>query len=542
MRGSVSGNIVDVQDSRIYPGTLMVSEGRIADIIPEDRDYDTYILPGFVDAHIHIESSMLTPSQFARAAVVHGTVAVVSDPHEIANVLGLAGVRYMLEDAARVPLKFCFGAPSCVPASPFETSGATLGPEGVEELLAMEDIGFLGEVMNFPGVIKGDPGLMAKIEAAKRLGKPVDGHAPGLKGKDLERYAAAGIATDHECLSKEEALEKIKQGMKVLIREGSAAKDFEELAPLLGEHPESCMFCTDDLHPDDLMRGHINLLVKRALDQGIDLMKVLQAACVNPVLHYGLEVGLLREGDPADFLVVDGLDTLNVLMTYINGEVVAEKGVSLIEAGRPKAVNNFRAKKIVPRDLALPARGRRIKVMEAVDGQLLTERAVVPPKVEDGYAVADPERDILKIAVVNRYREAEPAVAFVRNFGLTTGAIASSVAHDSHNIIAVGTSDEDMARAVNLVIEDRGGISAVSGDREEVLPLPVAGLMSTGDCPTVAERYTRLDRMAKSMGSRLKSPFMTLSFMALLVIPKLKLGDRGLFDGERFEFVDVFEV
>jgi len=537
----VSGNIVDVVNSRIYPGTVQIVNGRITDIREEPHPYKTYLVPGLVDAHIHIESSMLPPSEFARAAVIHGTVATVSDPHEIANVMGTAGVRYMVENAASVPVKFFFGAPSCVPASPFETSGATLGPEETEELLMWDQIHFLGEVMNVPAVLNGDLQMMRKIHTAQKYLKLIDGHAPGLRGKDLKKYVQAGITTDHECIDREEAREKIRLGMKVQIREGSAARNFEELIPLVEEHPESCMFCSDDKHPDGLEQGHINDLVTRALHHGIDIMNVLKVACVNPVLHYRLDVGLLRKQDPADFLVIDNLKDFKVLKTYIKGEIVFEAGNSSIPRIPPQVVNNFTIREKAVPDFALPARRGNIHIIEVIEGQLITHKSTTVPKIADGYVVPDAERDILKIAVVNRYQDAPAAVAFIKNFGLKRGAIASSVAHDSHNIIAVGVTDQEICRTVNAIIQNRGGISAVAGERETVLPLPIAGIMSNEEYVRVAEQYRTMDTMAKSLGSTLHAPFMTLSFMALPVIPHLKLSDKGLFDGDRFQFVDVFE-
>ncbi len=536
----ISGTIVDVTQSKIYPGTLVISGGKIVDIIHEETGDHTYIMPGFVDAHVHIESTMLTPAEFSRIATVHGTIAAVSDPHEIANVLGVEGVRYMIEDARRAPLKICFGAPSCVPATPFETAGATLGANEVAELLHLDEIGYLAEVMNFPGVINGNPEVMAKIRSARACSKPVDGHAPGLRGDDLERYARAGISTNHECLSDDEAREDIEKGIMVQVRKGSAADIFEEFLPLLDEHYERCMFCTDDKHPDDLVKGHINEMVKEALAYGIDIMKVLRVASVNPVHHYHLNMGLLRRGDPADLIRVDNLTDFNILETWIDGSIVARGGVSLLPWEAPRIVNNFHAVPQKPDSFMVPCRGERIAVIGAVDGSLITERLVTAPTVHNGCAVSDPERDILKIAVVNRYREAKPAVGFIGGFGLKTGAIASSVAHDSHNIVTVGVSDGDLSRAVNLVVSQGGGLAAVSEKEELLLPLPVAGIMSGEDYPSVADRYTRLDRMAKEMGSRLRAPFMALSFMALLVIPSLKMSDHGLFDGESFKAVDLF--
>ncbi len=539
---TLRGQVVDVVRGRITGGVVRIADGKIVEVTPAVSPATTptgpFILPGFVDAHVHIESSLLTPGQFARLAVVHGTVATVSDPHEIGNVLGVEGVRYMLENGRQVPFKFYFGAPSCVPATPFETAGAEINARDVESLLQMPEIRYLAEMMNWPGVLSGDAGVLEKIALAKRYNKPVDGHAPGLRGEQARQYAAAGITTDHECFSREEALDKLRLGMHVLIREGSAAKNFEALVPLLADYPDQIMFCSDDKHPDSLVLGHIDQLVRRAIGKGIDVFKVLRAACVNPVRHYGLDVGLLRPGDPADLVVVQDLKVFKVLQTYINGQLVAETGRSLITPAAPATPNRFNASPQTPAVFAVPAGRAEIPVIEAIDGQLVTRKLMVPAKVADGRVVADVASDILKITVVNRYREAPPAVAFVKNFGLREGAIASSVAHDSHNLIAVGTDDESICRAVNRLIEGKGGLAAVTGAEEKILPLPIAGLMSGEDGYEVARRYEALDKMAKRMGSRLKSPFMTLSFMALLVIPSLKLSDKGLFDGDAFAFVE----
>ena len=536
---SISGNIVDVLNSIIFPGTLQISNGKIIKIQVENKKHKNYIIPGFIDSHIHIESSMLTPTEFARIAVIHGTVAVVSDPHEIANVLGLEGIKFMIENSEQVPMKFFFGASSCVPATDFETSGAVLNSEKVEELLKLDEIKYLSEVMNFPGVINKEPDLMRKIEIAKKYGKPIDGHAPGLRGSELKKYISAGISTDHESITKEEALEKLSLGMKILIRQCTVAQNFDELIPIIKDYPDKCMLCSDDKHPDMLVKGHINELVKKAIKFGV--MKALKAACVNPVLHYGLDVGLLQQGDSADFLVVDNLNDLNILKTFISGEVVAENGESLIPRKKPKILNKFKAKKKKSEDFTLPNRKGKINVIQAVNNQLITKRLILEPKIENENLVSDVTRDILKIAVVNRYYDAKVALGFVNNFGLKTGAIASSVAHDSHNIIAVGTSDKDICRAVNLIIENKGGICAASSQKEKILPLPIAGIISDQDYLTVAKKYSEIDAMAKALGSNLDTPLMTLSFMALLVIPELKLSDRGLFDGTKFEFEDVFE-
>lgn len=540
----ISGNLIDVLQQQIYPATIHVEAGRIRQIVRNEGVYNRYILPGFTDAHVHVESSMLIPSEFARLAVVHGTIATVSDPHEIANVMGVAGVEYMLENGARVPFRFCFGAPSCVPATPFETAGATVSVEDVTYLLSRPDIGYLAEMMNFPGVLHKDPEVMAKISAALAAGKPVDGHAPGLRGETARQYISAGISTDHECFTIDEALDKLRYGMKILIREGSAARNFEALIPLLHDHAEHIMFCSDDKHPDNLVEGHINQLVKRALAKGIDLFKVLRAACVNPVLHYQLANGLLRENDPADFIVIDHPDHFHILATYINGEKVAADGRSLITSVPATPVNNFHCDPQVPANFRIPVSGShaRVKVIEALDGQLITNTLQYTLPVTDGSISSQPEQDILKLAVVNRYRPSAAAVGFIKNFGLKRGAIASSVAHDSHNIIAVGTDDESLCAAINAVIATQGGVSVADGPHTEVLALPVAGLMSHLDGYTVAAQYSALDQAAKNLGATLASPFMTLSFMALLVIPHLKLSDKGLFNGDDFVFTDVVEM
>ncbi|MBL7748712.1 MAG: adenine deaminase [Chitinophagaceae bacterium] len=555
---SISGNLADVHQQRIYAATIYVENGKISSITPIDQLADQpthYILPGFIDSHVHIESSMLVPSEFARLAVVHGTVGTVSDPHEIANVCGIEGVEFMIENGKTVPFKFNFGAPSCVPATIFETAGAVLNAADVEKLLLRDEIKYLSEMMNFPGVLFKDAEVMEKIATAHRLGKPVDGHAPGLRGEKAKQYIDAGIYTDHECFTAEEALDKLQHGMKIIIREGSAAKNFEALINLLNDHADMVMFCSDDKHPDSLVLGHINQLCARAVARGIDIFKILKAACVNPVQHYRLDVGLLQEGDAADFIVVKDLEHFQVVKTFIDGELVAENGVSNIKTTRSGIVNNFSCNKKESADFEMNSmserelltanwfhadgpQARRIPVIEALDGQLITNR--IEAKIGYGETVLQTniKDDILKIVVVNRYKNAPVAKAFIKNFGLKKGAMASSVAHDSHNIVAVGVDDESICRAVNLVIDKQGGVSAVGKEREMILPLPVAGLMSNEDGYKVAADYTTIDKMTKEeLGATLTAPFMTLSFMALLVIPHLKLSDKGLFDGDRFEFV-----
>lgn len=536
----IKGNLVDFWTKKIYPAELTMHNGRISSLRAIAQEVDRslpYILPGFVDSHIHIESSMLVPSEFARLAVIHGTVATVSDPHEIANVCGMAGVRYMIDNGRKVPFKFNFGAPSCVPATVFETAGAELDVADVTALLEMEEICYLSEMMNFPGVLHKDPAVLAKIAAAHRLNKPVDGHAPGLRGEQAKAYIDAGISTDHECFTMEEALDKLNHGMKIIIREGSAAKNFEALIPLLNDHSDNIMFCSDDKHPDSLVLGHINQLCARAVAKGCDLFNVIAAACINPVLHYNLNVGLLRNDDPADFILVEDLIEFKVKATYIDGNKVSENGRSLIERVEIGTINSFDCMEKKSADFRVKATNEKvIPVIEALDGQLITNKLQLEPKIVDGCVVSDVENDVLKIVVVNRYKNVPVAKAFIRNFQIKEGAIASSVAHDSHNIVAVGVDDDSICRAVNLVIREKGGVSCVTHKKEEVVGLPVGGLMSANDGFSIAEQYTSIDRLAKSTGSILGAPFMTLSFMALLVIPHLKLSDLGLFDGDSFAF------
>lgn len=540
---TISGRLIDLHQRRIYPATITIDNGIITTITETEDAPEQFILPGFVDAHVHIESSMLVPTAFARMAVVHGTVATVSDPHEIANVCGIPGVQYMIDNSKHTPLKCFFGAPSCVPATFFETAGAHIDAKATEELLQNPDIWYLAEMMNYPGVLYKDAEVMAKLDAAKRIGKPIDGHAPGLMGETAAQYAAACITTDHECFTLQEALDKIAAGMQILIREGSAAKNFEALQSLISTHPKHVMFCSDDKHPDDLVLHHINGHVKRALEKGHDLFNVLTAACVNPVQHYKLPVGQLRVGDAADFIVVSNTTDFAVLQNYIGGRLVYDKGKVLLPEVAVTPINNFDTNPKAITDFTVSAEEgkQQIRVIEAIEGQLVTNELILPALIQNGQIVSDIANDILKIAVVNRYTKDAPiATAFIKNFGLKKGALASTVAHDCHNIVVVGADDNAITAAVNALIESKGGI-AVAEDASTVLsmPLPIAGLMSAEDGHTVAAQYAALDAKAKELGTSLKAPFMTLSFMALLVIPSLKLSDKGLFDGKAFRFTDV---
>lgn len=536
----IKSNYIDIFNQQIFPAIITIENGKIKSIEKIDGTLDTYILPGFVDAHVHIESSMLVPTEFARKAVIHGTVATVSDPHEIANVLGKEGVYYMIENGNKSPFKFNFGAPSCVPATVFETAGAEVTAEDIDELMSLNEVKYLAEMMNYPGVLFNDKMVMDKIAIAKKHNKPIDGHAPGLTGEKAVQYISAGISTDHECFTYEEAKFKLEHGMKVLIREGSAAKNFDALIDLLNDYPDEIMFCSDDKHPDDLMIGHINLLVKRAIVKGINIFKILRASCINPVLHYKLEVGLLRVNDPADFIIIDNLQNFEILETYIDGNSVAKEGVSLLHTQSERVVNNFNIDFKEASDFEIQLLHTKINAIEVIDGQLITKTHIGNVKLDaEGNAISNIEEDILKIAVINRYYNSPVAIAFIKNFGLKKGALASSVAHDSHNIIVVGVDDESMCKAANEIIQERGGLSVTDGEEIKVLGLPVAGLMSTENCEIVAENYLELVKFAKEIGCTLHSPFMSLSFMALLVIPSLKLSDKGLFNGDTFQFCNT---
>ncbi len=539
----IVGNIVDVHRRQIYSGEILIENECIVSITPVDVKSDIYILPGLIDSHVHIESSMLVPSRFAQLVVPRGTVAVVSDPHEIANVLGVKGVEYMIRDAQKVPLKCFFGVPSCVPATSFETSGSVIDAEDIDYLF-QNGAAFLAEMMNFPGVIYKDREVVTKLEVAKKYNLPIDGHAPGLKGDDLIKYAQAGITTDHECFSIEEALEKIKLGVKTQIREGSAARNFEALHPLITKEPLNTMLCTDDSHPDLIIeKGHIDRLIRLGLSKGYSIFDMYQTAVLNPVEHYKLPVGLLREGDKADFIVVDNLSDFNIIQTFIDGECVAKDGRELFNLPAVEVVNNFNCAPISEEDLVIyaPKSNSQVRVMVAEDGELLTGEYIWDCNYKKGEAICpDLSNDIAKIVVVNRYKNSKPVVGFIKNFGLKRGALAGSVAHDSHNIVAIGCDDASIFKAINSIISSKGGIVATDGSAFEQLELPVAGLMSIESGDIVAHKYAQLNRFVTDLGCQIKTPFMTMAFMSLLVIPSLKIGDRGLFDVNSFSFTSLF--
>jgi adenine deaminase len=535
----ISGKIVDLHERRIYPAVVTISDGKIESIIMTNEMPDVFIMPGLIDAHVHIESSMLTPSHFAVAAVRHGTIGLVSDPHEIANVLGIAGVKFMLDNAETVPVKIMFGAPSCVPATAEESAGARIGADEIEELLKDKRIGFLAEVMNFPGVIYDDVEVHKKLKLAKNAGLPIDGHAPGLSGDGLKKYVQAGITTDHECSSIEEALEKISAGMKILIREGSAAKNLEALGQLISLYPDKVMLCTDDMHPETLAKWHINKLVARLIGKGYNLFDVLRAASLNAVEHYGIKAGLLRPGDPADFIVVDDPAKMNILQTWIDGVCVYDGDKALFSPGEITKINKFNCTRIKAEEIRVPKEGEEMRVIVARNGELATFTEIASAG-NDPFVSSRLEDDILKIVVKERYHDGHPVVGFIKGFGLKEGAMATSVAHDSHNIIAVGVTDREIAEAINMIVDAQGGMSVVSSEDTEILKLPIAGIMSDMPVTAMAAWYERLTEIARSLGCRLDAPYMTLSFMALLVIPELKISDKGLFDGLTFKHVPLF--
>jgi len=538
----IEGRIVDVVNRKIYEGRLIVRDGKISEIIKEKNNETKYILPGFIDSHVHIESSMLIPSRFARGAVRHGVVGVVCDPHEIANVLGIEGIDFMIENAAKVPFKFYFGVPSCVPATEYETSGFSISYEDAEILFRLKNVTHLSEMMNYPGVINEDQRIIRLLNLANNLGKPIDGHAPGLRGELLKKYIDAGITTDHEVISYEEGEEKIKNGMKILIREGSAAKNFDALIDLLRHYPDKIMFCSDDKHPNDLLIGYIDNLCSRAVKNGIDLIDVLRAASYNPVIHYKLDVGLLQAGDPADFIVCDDLVNFKIKNTYVNGiEVYDGKSVN-IKRIKEQPFNHFVCDNIEEDDIKVKVRGNKINVIGILDNSIYTERIISECKTEEGYVVSDLDRDILKIVVMNRYRKEKPVVGFVKNFGLKSGAVASTIAHDSHNIVCIGVDDFSIVNAIRKIIDIKGGIVYVSEVAKEIdmIKLPYAGLMTNQSIKKVSLDYRRIINRLKRNGVRLSEPCMTMSFLTLLVIPEIKMSDKGLFNSKDFNFIDLF--
>lgn len=535
----ISGQFVDIHKRDIYPAVISISGGKIESVERTNSAPDIYILPGLIDSHIHIESSMITPGAFAMAAVKHGTCGVVSDPHEIANVLGITGVEFMINDAEKVPLNFFFGAPSCVPATKFESNGANMDHTIVRKLLERNDIRYLSEMMNFPGVIYKDSEVLKKLDCAKELNKPIDGHAPGLSGELLRKYIAAGISTDHECSNLAEAKEKISLGMKILIREGSAAKNLDSLKDLFNTNPDKVMLCSDDLHPETLQERHINKLIAGLISEGYNEFDVIRSATINPSEHYGLEAGMLRRGDSADFILVDTLKKMNVHETWIKGEKVFADGTVFFKYNGSSPVNSFNCKPVIESDIQVKRKHDKIRIIVAVEGELLTQEIQGSSGTTE-YVKSDISNDVLKIVVKDRYKDLPPAIGFIKGFGIKKGAFASSIAHDSHNIIAVGTNDRDLINSINEIVALQGGLAVSDDGTVNSIQLNIGGIMTTRSCEEIAHDYDNLNHLVSSMGCRMKAPFMTLSFMALLVIPDLKIGYRGLFDVKKFEQVSLF--
>jgi adenine deaminase len=544
----ICGNLILLKKEQIKPGCLIINDGIIKEIIFNENNYNDYILPGFIDSHVHIESSMLTPEKFSELTIKNGTVAVIADPHEIANVLGIKGIEFMIESAEKAKIKIFFMAPSCVPATKFETSGGEITYKDIEYLYEKypNKILGLGEVMNYPGVIYGDKEMLNKLNITKRFNKRIDGHAPNLTGKDLRKYIDAGIETDHECSTLDEAIEKIKLGMKIQIREGSAARNFDDLKELINLYPDEIMFCTDDSHPDELTeKGEINKIVKLALKENYPLFNILKASSLNAIEHYNIPVGKLEVGDPADFIITDSLNSNFIIKNvYINGKERFNKS-SEYEKDKNKIqhnINNFKANKITIDKLKLKCdENKKVKIIRSFDKSLLTETTCGELKCKNGELKSDIENDILKIAVINRYVEKpEPSIGFINGFNLKKGAIASSIAHDSHNIIAVGTNDEDLTNVINLIIENKGGLAVVNENFKYIIPLEIAGLMTNESGEIIANTYKEINKITKELGCQYNAPFMTLGFMALLVIPELKISDKGLFDNTKFNFTDLY--
>lgn len=536
----ICGNIYDHQFGYFRKGSITFSEKIISIYFDENVVGDNFILPGLIDSHVHIESSMMSPVNYANEALRHGVVAAIADPHEIANVCGLSGVEYMVKSASLSPMKIFFGAPSCVPATSFETSGSTLSSNEISILFKNNTCWHLSEVMNFPGVIAHEKDVLDKIQIARDFNKIIDGHAPGLQADLLKEYVSFGISTDHECTSIEESKEKIELGMKILLRRSSASNDFLNLMDLISSNEDDVMLCTDDCHPDDLQNGYIDEMIKDALQRDFPLKKLLKAATFNPVFHYNLPVGILNIGSFADFIVVDCLENFTVLETYINGECVYNGNTVISIDEKILPVNNFFSNKLTLNDLkVLNDKHSLLNVIEIIPNSLLTNKLILPIDVTQQYIFSDIDNDILKIVVLNRYTKDKPSIGFIKGFGIRKGAFGSTVAHDSHNIIVVGTDDFSILSVINALQQSLGGLAFFNGNTINLLPLPVGGLMSNESCDIVSAQYKLLTDEVKSVGCTLKSPFMTLAFMSLLVIPKLKIGDRGLFDVDSFSFTEL---
>ncbi len=535
----VEGNIVDIYNREIFQGSVVVEGGRIVAINRHSTNAKGFIMPGFIDAHLHIESSMLTPQMLSDIAISCGTVALVADPHEIANVLGVEGVEYMLRSAEKVQLKCFFTIPSSVPATTFDVAGGVISPSDVETFAKSGRFVGLSEMMNVPGVLYSDKEVMAKIEIAKRYGLPIDGHAPGLSGEDLKKYIESGITSDHECSSIYEAREKISHGMKVYIREGSAAKNYEALKPLIESSTDMVMFCTDDSHPDDLINlGHIDKIVRRAIADGFSLYDVLRIASINPIDHYKLDVGGLRVGDSADFIVVSDLTNFTLQQSFIAGEKCFDKesAATYQTTASCEAINNFNHDIISKSELSKRVDGK-ITIIGVINNELITQEREYIPKCPIENLESDTTQDVLKIVYINRYTNGKPQVAYCTGFGFKRGAIASSIGHDSHNIVAVGVTDAELTLAINSLIKSQGGISVSEGDSCHIIPLQIGGIMSQLSCWEVATELESLHAKLIKMGSTLDAPFMSLSFLSLVVIPEVKIGEKGIFSYSKFNWI-----
>ncbi len=533
----ISGNIVDVVNKLIYKGEIYFTD-KIEKIIKTNKVDNQYILPGLINSHVHIESSMLSPMEFSNQVVKHGTVAVITDPHEITNILGINGINYMIENSKNAPIKIFYGAPSCVPATTFESSGASLNSKQIDVLFKKNKVHFLSEMMNFPGVIYNDKEVHNKLKVAQKYNKPIDGHAPGLVGKDLEKYVNSGVSTDHECFNLNEALEKIKYGMKVQIREGSAAKNFDSLYSLIDSHNEMVMICTDDSHPDDLINGHINSIIQKAFNKNLNYFNVLRTCTLNPIKHYNIPVGLLQQGDFADFVICKNKHYNEIDSVFING-INKTKNISLNKKGA--SPNNFNANKISLSDIKLNINGNYCNVISVIEGELITKKERI--KCSEIFDNNNLKNTYNKIIVLNRYNNnAKPAIGIIKNFNIINGAIASTISHDSHNLICIGKNDTDIVNAINLLVKSKGGISACFNSEKLILPLEIGGIMTNKPALEVAKKYKEISDFSKFiLGSTLKAPFMTMSFMSLLVIPELKISDKGLFDIKKLKFVELFE-
>lgn len=535
----IKGNILNVFTDEIYPGEIKINNGIIESIREVDQYFPDIIVPGFIDSHIHIESSRLTPSRFAEVALRHGTTAVVCDPHEIGNVMGLEGIEYMVNDAKYAPLKFFFTAPSCVPATNYETNGATISADIIDSLLRRDEFVALSEVMNYTGVVNGDKDLIDKINVAKKYNKKIDGHAPLLTGPDLQKYVKYGISTEHECVTKAEALEKKRLGLKIMIREGSESHMLEKLV-----NTPTDFIVTDDLEPDDLVKGHMNIRLRKAVDLGMDPFEAIRKVTLNPAEHYGLNCGSISPGKSADLVFIDNLDDFRVKRVVVNGNTIFKKQKLLYRAKPLPLDSTLHINHKNAEDFDLKAnnpnkKSANVNVIRVIPESIVTKKSTAKLTIDRGKIIPSVFEDILKISVVERYGGNTISNAFISGFGLKNGAIASSVSHDSHNLIVIGTNSEYMAEATNKIIDNNGGIVAISNQEQIELPLPIAGLMSDRSVLEVAKQTEALNDLVNRMGCPLENPFTIMSFMALPVVDEIKITNKGLFDVSENKFIDV---